>query len=333
MRNATPGPDFSITIDRIRLIIEGFMTNVEVRGKGGGRNPEQRTPEEKPARGTRSVQGIQSGGATQVAAAALPGDSSRKAVEDERKRQGDLARTVEDIRKVFDSGIYGKASLAGVKKDGKMSRLVDLLYSIARPEEYLKRFGKPGQAAQSLPALEELKSLLEQAKELAGKIVQELKKVPQAIGNVYTTRPTAYAPINTPMEGGPRGRKGVWLPDHTLQEYLRRYDKAREAGREYDFLRNDKQYMAIAMDHRLQDRKGSPLPYGSYVRIPELEKIVNSQRAAKGLPPIPYIRCRIVDCGGAFTGKGTGRVDLCMDKGNMQGFKHNMARWSLFRVA
>ena len=77
------------------------------------------------------------------------------------------------------------------------------------------------------------------------------------------------------MEGGFFDRKGK--PLHTLQDYL--------AGKA--------PFVSVAMDSKA-------FPYGTKLRIPELEKKYGQK-----------IDFRVVDTGGAFKGKGTSRIDIC----------------------
>lgn len=87
---------------------------------------------------------------------------------------------------------------------------------------------------------------------------------------------TGYYPDNSAMEGGFVDRQGKKL--NTLQ----------------DFLAGKADYVSVAMD------KNEHIPYGAKLRIPELEK--------KYGRPIEF---RVVDTGGAFTGKGNSRIDIC----------------------
>jgi 3D (Asp-Asp-Asp) domain-containing protein len=98
-----------------------------------------------------------------------------------------------------------------------------------------------------------------------------------ARGRSYSSRGTGYFPDASPMEGGFVDRIG--RPLHTLQDHL--------AGRA--------SYVSVAMD-------SSAFPYGTKLRIPELE--------AKYGRPIEF---RVVDTGGAFRGKGTSRIDICTE--------------------
>lgn len=91
-----------------------------------------------------------------------------------------------------------------------------------------------------------------------------------------TSRGTGYYPDSSALEGGYVDRRGKKL--NTLQDFL--------AGRA--------DYVSVAMD------KNMKIPYGKKLRIPELEK--------KYGRPIEF---RVVDTGGAFTGKGTSRIDIC----------------------
>lgn len=93
-------------------------------------------------------------------------------------------------------------------------------------------------------------------------------------------RGTGYYPANNAMEGGFKDKKGA--PLHTLQ----------------DFLDGKAPYVSIAIDKRLYSH--GTVQYGDSFRIPELE-------ARYGRP----IVFKAVDTGGAFTGKGFGRVDIC----------------------
>lgn len=97
----------------------------------------------------------------------------------------------------------------------------------------------------------------------------DVKKTAKATG-------TGYYPDSSAMEGGYVDRQGKKL--NTLQ----------------DFLAGKADYVSVAMD------KNEKIPYGTKLRIPELEK--------KYGKPIEF---RVVDTGGAFTGKGTSRIDIC----------------------
>ncbi len=88
---------------------------------------------------------------------------------------------------------------------------------------------------------------------------------------------TAYYPHNSALEGGYKDKIGK--PLNTLEDYL--------AGKA--------PFVSVAMD----DRAG--FKYGQRIRIPELEQKYGKQ--------IPF---KIVDTGGAFRGKGTGRIDICV---------------------
>lgn len=92
----------------------------------------------------------------------------------------------------------------------------------------------------------------------------------------FRARGTGYYPANNAMEGGFNDRKGHRL--YTLQQYL--------AGKA--------PYVSVAMDNK------NGVPYGSKLRIPELERKYDRQ-----------IEFRVVDTGGAFMGKGMSRIDIC----------------------
>jgi 3D (Asp-Asp-Asp) domain-containing protein len=92
----------------------------------------------------------------------------------------------------------------------------------------------------------------------------------------FRARGTAYYPSNDPIEGGFVDRKGA--PLRTLQDFL--------AGRA--------EYVSVAMDV-------NAFAYGTHLRIAQLE--------AKYGRAIDF---RVVDTGGAFRGKGTSRIDICV---------------------
>jgi 3D (Asp-Asp-Asp) domain-containing protein len=96
-------------------------------------------------------------------------------------------------------------------------------------------------------------------------------------GDTYRARGTGYYPHDSKLEGGFQDRSG--RPLHTLQDYL--------AGKA--------PYVSVAMDK-------SAFPYGTKLRIPELE--------AKYGRAIDF---RVVDTGGAFKGRGTSRIDICTE--------------------
>lgn len=100
----------------------------------------------------------------------------------------------------------------------------------------------------------------------------------QPSGTTYTSEATLYTTENTPMEGGPKDRCGRLL--NTLDDYMNW--KADE--------------VSVAMDTMA-------LPYGTVIRIPEIERRLNVK------DPIPF---RVVDTGSAFIGKGTSRLDICV---------------------
>jgi hypothetical protein len=102
----------------------------------------------------------------------------------------------------------------------------------------------------------------------------------------WQARGTCYYPANNSMEGGHFDRKGQ--PLHTLQEFL-----ANPEGTPY---------VSVAMDTRVA-------PYGTQIHIEELDAQYRDQLAAHGLEHIPF---RIVDTGGAFRGRGTSRIDVCV---------------------
>lgn len=103
------------------------------------------------------------------------------------------------------------------------------------------------------------------------------KPYPRRLGITKTSRATAYYPSNSPMEGGFKDRFGN--PLRTLQ----------------DFLEGKASYVSVAMDKNLN------IPNGQLVRIPEIDHHFKRQ-----------IIFRVVDTGGAFTGKGYSRIDICV---------------------
>lgn len=92
----------------------------------------------------------------------------------------------------------------------------------------------------------------------------------------YKAKARAYYPDDSPIEGGFKDRRGN--PLFTLQQ----------------FLKGKAPYVAVSMDPRA-------FPYGTHIMIPELEKHYGQ--------PIVF---RVVDTGGAFFGKGTSRIDICV---------------------
>ena len=91
----------------------------------------------------------------------------------------------------------------------------------------------------------------------------------------YLARGTGYYPDPSPMEGGYHDRRGQ--PLGTLQA----------------FLAGETPYVSVAMDT-------TAFPYGARLRIPELEQRYGRE-----------IVFRVTDTGGAFTGRETGRIDVC----------------------
>jgi len=97
----------------------------------------------------------------------------------------------------------------------------------------------------------------------------------------FSAMATLYTTENTSMEGGPLDRCGKRLG--TLEQYMQ--GKA--------------DYVSIAMDK-------NAFPYGTILRISELEKVLGKS-----------IVFKVVDTGSAFRGKGTARIDICV--GDSQG--------------
>ncbi|MEZ4489272.1 MAG: N-acetylmuramoyl-L-alanine amidase [Cyanobacteriota/Melainabacteria group bacterium] len=92
----------------------------------------------------------------------------------------------------------------------------------------------------------------------------------------HRAKSSGYFPYNDSMEGGHFDRKGK--PLRTLQDYL--------AGRA--------DYVSVAMDRNVA-------PYGTRIRIPELEAKYGRE-----------IDFRLVDTGRAFKNKGTSKIDICV---------------------
>lgn len=99
----------------------------------------------------------------------------------------------------------------------------------------------------------------------------------------FHAKGTGYYPANNAMEGGMKDRRGKDL--QTLQ----------------DFLSGKSKYVSVAMDKKMK------IPYGKQLSIPELDKKYAGELKKLGLEHIPF---RVVDTGGAFTGKGTSRIDI-----------------------
>ncbi|HEY8080074.1 MAG TPA: hypothetical protein VIF62_38350, partial [Labilithrix sp.] len=91
----------------------------------------------------------------------------------------------------------------------------------------------------------------------------------------FTARGTGYYPNGSALEGGFKDRRGK--PLHTLQQ----------------FLAGSADYVSVAMDSHAFN-------YGQRLKIHELETKYGQA-----------ITFRVVDTGGAFTGKGRSRIDVC----------------------
>ncbi|MBN9416131.1 MAG: hypothetical protein J0I12_11875 [Candidatus Eremiobacteraeota bacterium] len=100
---------------------------------------------------------------------------------------------------------------------------------------------------------------------------------------IHQSKGTGYYPSNSKMEGGFNDRKGNKLA--TLQ----------------DFLEGKSKYVSVAMD------KNQKIPYGKNLNIKELDAKYKDQLKAMGKEHIDF---RVTDTGGAFTNKGTGRLDI-----------------------
>lgn len=115
------------------------------------------------------------------------------------------------------------------------------------------------------------------------------ERVPQqadaTVLSEFTSKATGYYPHNSRMQGGHFDRRGK--PLHTLQ----------------DFLDNPSRtpYVSVAMDIPVA-------PYGTPIRIPELDQKYRAQLERHGLTSIPF---RLVDTGGRFHGRGTDKIDIC----------------------
>jgi hypothetical protein len=96
--------------------------------------------------------------------------------------------------------------------------------------------------------------------------------------HTYHAQGSGYFPAPTKMEGGSLDRMGKKL--NTLQ----------------DFLAGNANYVSVAMD------KIAELPYGTVVKIPQLES-ANNRKA---------IEFRVVDTGDSFKGQGFKRIDICV---------------------
>lgn len=96
----------------------------------------------------------------------------------------------------------------------------------------------------------------------------------------YFAMTTLYTTENTAMEGGPLDRCGKRLG--SLEQYI--------AGQV--------SFVSVAMDK-------NAFPYGTILIIPEIDKKLGKK-----------ILFKVVDTGGAFIGRGTNRMDICV--GNSQ---------------
>lgn len=127
-------------------------------------------------------------------------------------------------------------------------------------------------------AIKELSLDLDSSK--VEKVTQNNSKIEGKI--VGHPKATGYYPHNSKMEGGFKDKIGK--PLHTLQ----------------DFLDGSASYVSIAIDKTLY--KNGTVKYGDSFRIPEMEKKYGKK-----------IIFKAVDTGGAFTGKGFGRIDICTE--------------------
>lgn len=107
---------------------------------------------------------------------------------------------------------------------------------------------------------------------------------------VGTARGTGYFPDHSAMEGGFFDKHGKAL--HTVNDYVAARQQHPDDPSRWP------PYVSIALDKRLYHN--GTIKYGDTFRIPELERKF-------GMP----IEFRAVDTGGAFTGKGFSRVDIC----------------------
>jgi hypothetical protein len=107
---------------------------------------------------------------------------------------------------------------------------------------------------------------------------------------VGDARGTGYFPSNDPIEGGFVDKHGKSL--QTLNDYVTARQQHPNDPSKWP------PYVSIALDKRLY--ANGVVKYGDKFRIPELERRF-------GMP----IEFRAVDTGGAFTGKGFSRVDIC----------------------
>jgi hypothetical protein len=110
-----------------------------------------------------------------------------------------------------------------------------------------------------------------------------MNPAPGGPSGVHKSKGTGYYPSNSKMEGGFHDRKGNKLA--TLQ----------------DFLEGKSKYVSVAMD------KNQKIPYGKNLNIKELDAKYADQLKAMGKEHIDF---RVTDTGGAFTNKGTGRIDI-----------------------
>ena len=106
---------------------------------------------------------------------------------------------------------------------------------------------------------------------------------PGGPSGTFKSKGTGYFPENSAMEGGFKDRKGKSL--QTLQDYLSGKSK----------------YVSVAMD------KNAKIPYGKGLHIAELDKKYAAELKKLGKEHIDF---RVVDTGGAFTNKGTSRIDI-----------------------
>lgn len=134
---------------------------------------------------------------------------------------------------------------------------------------------------------------------------------------------TAYCPENTRQEGGPKDSLGNMLAEHTVQAYLRKLDQHKLGAGDY---------VAISMDRKLQHGSGALFPTGTYIRVPQLEAYVN-KFLRKGKQLVRFIRCRVVDCGGALLNKGTGLIDICFANSTLANAFGRRGKYTFYKIS
>ena len=183
-------------------------------------------------------------------------------------------------QKIDSDGIVGKNTLSKLNPAAAEAKAPTQAAEQAQAQN-----GAPKPPAQSQPATGQTIPEPKVGTRLDGVRKSEPLPHPKAGGpqGEHRAKGTGYFPENSAMEGGFKDRRGKDL--QTLQDYLSGKSK----------------YVSVAMD------KNAKIPYGKGLHIKELDRKYADTLKKLGKEHIDF---RVVDTGGAFTNKGTGRIDI-----------------------